>query len=625
MAATTTQLGLVTPTQGDLSGTWGNTVNNGITEYTNIAIAGTTTFNGDGAVTLVNTTGDASATNIASTSAQYMIVRVTGTLTTAKIITFGSAGSAPYSKLYLVDNAATGGIVTFKAYGQTGVSVAVGEKALVFYNGTDIVKVAGTTSGAAGGSNTQVQYNSSGALAGSANLTFDGTTLTGTASGAIAATFNRTTSSGATVKVQVVGNDVGTLGSDTGGQGRLDIASVAAMQLRATGASSYISFDANNAEGMRLTSTGLGIGTSSPLNKLQIKTQTNGNAGFANSTSVAGGVKISCYNDAGSASSPFEIDGSTLQFNIASTERMRLDSAGNLGLGVTPSAWSATWKAFQTTGGSFVGATSNIRMAQNWYNDGTSRYVATRPASMFVADDGIFAWYQAPSGTAGNAISFTQAMTLDASGNLGIGTSSPSARLHISGTTDATQRIIVNGSGNTSSYKLNYNGSEVGFIQNYQNTEMSIGTTVSAWLGFNTNNTERARISAAGGFSVGTTADPGAGAIYATGNITAYYSSDIKFKENVRDIPDALATVNAIGGKLFDWKDDYIESKGGADGYFVQKADFGVVAQDVQKVFPIAVRTREDGSLAVDYEKLGALAFAALVELTKRVEALESK
>lgn len=133
------------------------------------------------------------------------------------------------------------------------------------------------------------------------------------------------------------------------------------------------------------------------------------------------------------------------------------------------------------------------------------------------------------------------------------------------------------------------------------------------------------QISNAGGVSIGTSADPGAGAIYATGNITAYYSSDIKFKENVRDIPNALATVNAIGGKLFDWTDEYIESKGGADGYFVQKADFGVVAQDVQKVFPIAVRTRDDGSLAVDYEKLGALAFAALVELTKRVEALEAK
>lgn len=124
---------------------------------------------------------------------------------------------------------------------------------------------------------------------------------------------------------------------------------------------------------------------------------------------------------------------------------------------------------------------------------------------------------------------------------------------------------------------------------------------------------------------VGTAGSTTAGEIRATNNITAFYSSDIKFKENVRDIPDALATVNAIGGKLFDWTDAYIESRGGADDYFVQKADFGVIAQDVQKVFPIAVRTREDGSLAVDYEKLGALAFAALVEITKRVEALEAK
>ena len=144
MAAETAQLGLVTPTQGDLTGTWGNVVNNGITEYVNIAIAGATTFNGDGAVTLVNTLGSSSASNIASTSAQYMIVRVTGTLTTTKIITFGSVSEAPYSKIYLVDNAATGGAVTFKAYGQTGVSVAVGEKVFVFYNGTDIVKISGT-------------------------------------------------------------------------------------------------------------------------------------------------------------------------------------------------------------------------------------------------------------------------------------------------------------------------------------------------------------------------------------------------------------------------------------------------------------------------------------------------
>jgi len=67
MAATTGQLGLVTPTQGDLSGVWGDTVNNGITEYTNIAIAGTLTLTGDGAVTLANTTGNNTTSNITST------------------------------------------------------------------------------------------------------------------------------------------------------------------------------------------------------------------------------------------------------------------------------------------------------------------------------------------------------------------------------------------------------------------------------------------------------------------------------------------------------------------------------------------------------------------------------
>ena len=141
MAATTGQLGLVTPTQGTLSGTWGDTVNNGITEYINIAIAGTLSFANDGAITLANTTGDASATNIGSTTAQYMVIQVTGTLTTTKVITAPS-----YSKLYVVDNAATGGAVTFKASGQTGVSIPVGEKAVVYFNGTDYVKLSNVSS-----------------------------------------------------------------------------------------------------------------------------------------------------------------------------------------------------------------------------------------------------------------------------------------------------------------------------------------------------------------------------------------------------------------------------------------------------------------------------------------------
>lgn len=113
------------------------------------------------------------------------------------------------------------------------------------------------------------------------------------------------------------------------------------------------------------------------------------------------------------------------------------------------------------------------------------------------------------------------------------------------------------------------------------------------------------------------------GAISATGNVTAFASSDARLKENVADIQGALDAVTAIGGKTFDWTDDYIAQHGGEDGYFVRKQDFGVIAQDVEAVFPLAVRTREDGTLAVDYEKLVAVAFQAIADLRAEVEALK--
>lgn len=128
-----------------------------------------------------------------------------------------------------------------------------------------------------------------------------------------------------------------------------------------------------------------------------------------------------------------------------------------------------------------------------------------------------------------------------------------------------------------------------------------------------------------GSLGVGTAASGTAGEIRATNNITAYYSSDAQFKENVTPITGASDIVRAIGGDYFDWTDAYIAEHGGEDGYFVQKADFGVIAQKVQAVFPKAVRTRPDGSLAVDYAKLGVLAFPALIETMDRLAALEQR
>jgi hypothetical protein len=113
------------------------------------------------------------------------------------------------------------------------------------------------------------------------------------------------------------------------------------------------------------------------------------------------------------------------------------------------------------------------------------------------------------------------------------------------------------------------------------------------------------------------------GDAYFGNNVTAYNASDIKFKENIKDIPNAVEKVNIIGGKLFDWSDEYIQSRGIDDEYFVQRSDFGVIAQDVQLAFPVAVRVKPDKTLAVDYLKLCALAFAAIKELKVEIDNLK--
>ena len=210
MAATTTLLGLVTPTQGTLSGTWGDTVNYGITDYLDIAIAGTLSFAGDGAITLANTTGSSSGNGIGSTTAQYMVIRITGTQSIVKIITGPS-----YSKLYMVDHAGATSAVTFKAAGQTGVSVAVGEKCFVYYNGTDYVKIATSTAGTGSVTSVAVSGGTTGLTTSGGPITTSGTvTLAGTL--AIA---NGGTGTTSTTFASLTTNVTGTLPVANGGTG----------------------------------------------------------------------------------------------------------------------------------------------------------------------------------------------------------------------------------------------------------------------------------------------------------------------------------------------------------------------------------------------------------------------
>jgi len=141
----TTNLALGQPVTGTESGTWGDDVNNSVTSYLDIAISGSLALTSASftanALTLANTQGNSSATNIGVTTAQYYALRISSLAANVTI-------TAPsVSKTYLVVNSDSTYSVTVKASGQSGVSVIAGESATVYYNGTDYIKV--TTSLAA--------------------------------------------------------------------------------------------------------------------------------------------------------------------------------------------------------------------------------------------------------------------------------------------------------------------------------------------------------------------------------------------------------------------------------------------------------------------------------------------
>jgi len=100
-------------------------------------------------------------------------------------------------------------------------------------------------------------------------------------------------------------------------------------------------------------------------------------------------------------------------------------------------------------------------------------------------------------------------------------------------------------------------------------------------------------------------------------DVVAYASSDERYKDNIIPIRNPNEKIKQIGGYTFDWNDKHEVFKG--------KKDIGVVAQEIEKVLPEIVETRDNGYKAVKYEKIVALLIESNKELIKRVEELESK
>jgi len=308
----------------------------------------------------------------------------------------------------------------------------------------------------------------------------------------------------------------------------------------------------------------------------------------------------------------------------------------NLGLGVTPSAWSNN-TAIQLGGGSIYSYSANDRVGivKNAYIQGSAAYYKNSDyASNYLQYGGQHLWYNAPSGTAGNAISFTQAMTLDASGNLGIGGNAASGvRLHVQSTnTQVTFQDNYTNKGSGPSTYVNFYAANAraGYIGYPGSNDFYLWNESNSNILFATNAAERMRIDSSGNLLVGTTSaaayangiallpnygassqslisighvsgtptgqgyvifgynGSSAGSIAQLGTASVSYNtvSDYRLKENVQPMQNALATVSQLNPVTYDWVAD--KSKGQ-----------GFIAHELQAVVPDCVTGTKD---AVDAE-----------------------
>jgi hypothetical protein len=309
-------------------------------------------------------------------------------------------------------------------------------------------------------------------------------------------------------------------------------------------------------------------------------------------------------------------------------------------------------------------------MSANWVDDGADKYIANGFASRYLQIDGAHRWATASSGSSGGALSFTDAMTLDASGNL------------LLGTTTGTNAVATLGNNNGSSgfgyqkysafFGTNLAGSinptnswglSIGWNRSNGGGESNIvygtgsgstpGLAFASWDG--STYTERARITAAGDVLFGTTTLPSAGSggsafrvdtegrrnlylstqstgnnglvyflnpngeigsITTNGSATSYNtSSDARLKENITDSEDAGNKIDTIQVRQFDWK---------ADG---AHQSYGMIAQELMTVAPEAVSGDPESNemMGVDYSKLIPMLVKEVQSLRKRVAELEAK
>jgi hypothetical protein len=481
MASTySTNLGIELIGTGDQSGTWGATTNTNLGTLLEQAIVGYATQ----AVTDSASATVLSIANGTSSTGRNYVITLTGVLTANRTVEVPAV-----NKPYTFFNNTTGGFsVTVKVSGQTGVTIANGKKAIVYTNSTDVIEVANAPATEAG---TQTLTNK----------TLTTPVINGFSGDTSAITIGTT---------QFVKDTSGNIGIGTSSPGyKLDVVSASDNVGRFSVGNKTID-GTGNVQIFTTNAQGTNIGGSLALGGK------NGSAGGFDpwAFGVIKGAKENATsgNFAGYLALATASSGGTI------SERMRIDSSGNVGIGTSSPTAKLDVSTSINLGANYLNVGLDVGGGGGWisgynttYNAGVKNVATGSLSAIFYAGDSVRVYTNA------SAVSGTEAferMRIDSSGNVGIGTSSPGNKLTVSGGSIQQYRatgdnsLVVQTGDTSNNYTRYYNTSGITDV-GQSNGSGFIAVNGAQPFIISVNSSERMRIDSSGNVGIGTSSPKG--------------------------------------------------------------------------------------------------------------------